>query len=170
MEGGYQFLLDFALILLSTKLLGLLTQRFQLPQVVGALVACITGGTFANFPALVAAARALGKPWHAGVVQCKDSFYGQHDPERMPVSYELQAKWQAWKRLGVLASEMESAALFCCAAALGARCGSCFHVIWNQEREAAGLDQTESHDLSAAIQVGVEGLKHLIRTDREAAR
>ena len=120
--------------------------------------------------ALVAAARALGKPWHAGVVQCKDSFYGQHDPERMPVSYELQAKWQAWKRLGVLASEMESAALFCCAAALGARCGSCFHVIWNQEREAAGLDQTESHDLSAAIQVGVEGLKHLIRTDREAAR
>ena len=111
--------------------------------------------------ALVAAARALGKPWHAGVVQCK---------ELMPVSYELQAKWQAWKRLGVLASEMESAALFCCAAALGARCGSCFHVIWNQEREAAGLDQTESHDLSAAIQVGVEGLKHLIRTDREAAR
>ena len=35
--------------------------------------------------ALVAAAKALGKPWHAGVVQCKDSFYGQHDPRRMPV-------------------------------------------------------------------------------------
>ena len=119
--------------------------------------------------ALVAAARALGKPWHAGVVQCKDSFYGQHDPERMPVSYELQAKWQAWKRLGVLASEMESAALFCCAAALGARCGSCFHVIWNQEREAAGLDQTESHDLSAAIQVGVEGLKHRGQTGHPEA-
>lgn len=72
--------------------------------------------------------------------------------------------WACWPR------RWESAALFCCAAALGARCGSCFHVIWNQEREAAGLDQTESHDLSAAIQVGVEGLKHLIRTDREAAR
>ncbi len=39
MEGGYGFLLDLALILLSTKLLGLLTQRFQLPQVVGALLA-----------------------------------------------------------------------------------------------------------------------------------
>ncbi|MFR1233960.1 MAG: nucleoside phosphorylase [Evtepia gabavorous] len=49
-------------------------------------------------------------PWHAGVVQCKDSFYGQHAPGRMPVSYELEAKWEAWKRLGVLASEMESAA------------------------------------------------------------
>ena len=118
--------------------------------------------------ALVQAAKNLGRPWHAGVVQCKDSFYGQHDPDRMPVSYELKAKWEAWKRLGVLASEMESAALFCCAAALGVRCGSCFHVIWNQEREAAGLDQKESHDLSAAIEVGIEAVKLLIRQDRES--
>ncbi|MEQ2455567.1 uridine phosphorylase [Flavonifractor hominis] len=116
--------------------------------------------------ALVEAARRLGKPWHAGVVQCKDSFYGQHDPERMPVSRELLYKWEAWKRLGVLASEMESAALFCCAAALGVRCGSCFHVIWNQERERAGLDQMESHDLSAALEVGIEAVKLLIQADR----
>ena len=117
--------------------------------------------------ALVQAAKNLGKPWHAGVIQCKDSFYGQHSPARMPVSYELLNKWEAWKRLGVLASEMESAALFCCAAALGVRVGSCFHVIWNQEREAAGLDQKESHDLSAAIEVGVEALKVLIQEDRK---
>jgi uridine phosphorylase len=117
--------------------------------------------------ALVEAAKALGKPWHAGVVQCKDSFYGQHSPARMPVSYELLAKWEAWKRLGVLASEMESAALFCCAAALGVRCGSCFHVIWNQEREAAGLDQHESHDLTAAVEVGIEAVKRLILADRD---
>ena len=116
--------------------------------------------------ALVQAAKNLGKPWHAGVVQCKDSFYGQHDPVRMPVSYELLEKWEAWKRLGVLASEMESAALFCCAAALGVRCGSCFHVVWNQEREKAGLDQKESHDLSAAIEVGIEAVKLLIQQDK----
>ena len=120
--------------------------------------------------ALVQACRDLGKPWHTGVVQCKDSFYGQHSPFRMPVSYELESKWQAWKRLGVLASEMESAALFAVAATRGVRCGSCFHVIWNQEREAAGMDQKESHDTSAAIQVGVEALKHLIRQDRERAK
>ena len=116
--------------------------------------------------ALVEAAQGLGKPWHAGVVQCKDSFYGQHDPARMPVSYELLAKWEAWKRLGVLASEMESAALFCCAAALGVRCGACFHVIWNQERQAAGLDQEEDHDTDAAIRVGIQALKLLIQADR----
>lgn len=43
LEGGvhmtYHYLMDLALILLSTKLLGLITQKFQMPQVVGALLA-----------------------------------------------------------------------------------------------------------------------------------
>ncbi len=112
--------------------------------------------------ALIRAAQDMGKTCHAGVVQCKDSFYGQHSPARMPVSYELLSKWEAWKRLGVKASEKESAALFVVAAALGVRCGSCFHVVWNQEREAAGLDQKMSEDTSAAVRVGVEALKLLI--------
>ena len=118
--------------------------------------------------ALVEATKKLGFPLHTGIVQCKDSFYGQHDPAASPVYYELQQKWESWKRLGVKASEMESAALFVVAAALGCRCGSCFHVIWNQEREAAGLEQTESHDLSAALEVGIEAVKLLIEADRAA--
>ena len=105
-------------------------------------------------------------PLHAGVVQSKDSFYGQHSPDASPVSYELKAKWESWKRLGVKASEMETAALFVTAAALGCRCGACFHVIWNQEREAAGLDQKMTVDTSAAVRVAVEALKLLIRQDR----
>ena len=119
---------------------------------------------------LAQATRNLGLPLHTGVVQCKDSFYGQHSPEKSPVSYELQAKWESWKRLGVKASEMESAALFVVAAALGCRCGSCFHVIWNQEREAAGLDQKMSEDTSAAVRVAVEALKLLIQADRSAGK
>ena len=117
---------------------------------------------------LVRATRALGYPLHTGVVQCKDSFYGQHSPEASPVFYELRQKWESWKRLGVKASEMESAALFVVAAALGCRCGSCFHVIWNQEREAAGLDQEMSEDTSRSVRVAVEALKLLIQEDREA--
>lgn len=117
--------------------------------------------------ALRSAAQAMGKRVHTGVVQCKDAFYGQHSPERMPVSYELLQKWEAWKRLGVKASEMESAALFVVANTLGVRCGSCFHVVWNQEREKAGLDQAMSEDTSAAIRVGVEAMKRLIVQDRE---
>ena len=117
---------------------------------------------------LVQATRNLGYPLHTGVVQCKDSFYGQHSPEASPVSYELQCKWESWKRLGVKASEMESAALFVVAAALGVRCGSCFHTVWNQEREKAGLDQTMSEDTTASVRVAVEALKLLIRQDRAA--
>ena len=117
--------------------------------------------------ALKHAADRLGARSHLGVVQCKDSFYGQHSPSRMPVGGELLEKWEAWKRLGVLASEMESAALFAVAASRRVRCGSVFHVIWNQEREKAGLDQKESHDTSSAIRAGVEALKLLILKDLE---
>ena len=119
---------------------------------------------------LAQATKALGLPLHTGVVQCKDSFYGQHSPDASPVSYELKAKWESWKWLGVKASEMESAALFVVAAALGCRCGSCFHVVWNQEREAAGLDQKMSEDTTASVKVAVEALKLLIQEDREAGR
>ena len=120
--------------------------------------------------ALVDATNAMGYPLHIGVVQCKDSFYGQHSPDASPVSYELKAKWESWKRLGVKASEMESAALFVVSAALGCRCGSCFHVVWNQEREAAGLDQKMSEDTTTSVKVAVEGLKRLIEADRKAGR
>ncbi len=112
--------------------------------------------------ALTDAAEALGYTWHAGVVQCKDSFYGQHSPEKSPVSYELLAKWEAWKKLGVLASEMESAALFTVAAALGVRCGTVLSVVWNQERKAAGLFEEDNHDTGMAIKVAIEAIRAMI--------
>ncbi|HKM06049.1 MAG TPA: uridine phosphorylase [Sphaerochaeta sp.] len=122
---------------------------------------------FAVVKSLMKAAESLGNRVHAGVVQCKDSFYGQHSPSEMPVSYELINKWEAWKRLGVLASEMESAALFVVAAKLGARCGSAFFVVGNQERELLGLENNKFHDTYSAIKVAVEGVRNLIVMDRE---
>ncbi len=116
--------------------------------------------------ALYESAQRLGYPAHTGVVQCKDSFYGQHAPERMPVAAQLLDKWEAWKRLGVLASEMESAALFTCAAALGVRCGSVFAVLWNQERKKAGFpDEPDCLDTARAIETAVQALRLLIRED-----
>ena len=76
--------------------------------------------------ALVEACKKLNNPFHTGIVQCKDSFYGQHSPEKSPVSYELINKWEAWKRLGCKASEMESAALFVVGSALNVKVGSVF--------------------------------------------
>ena len=82
--------------------------------------------------ALVKSAKNLGCNYHTGIVQCKDSFYGQHNPEIMPVSFELQNKWEAWKRLGCLASEMESAALFVAGSFLKVKVGSVFLAVANQ--------------------------------------
>ena len=103
---------------------------------------------------------------HIGVVQCKDSFYGQHEPEKMPISYELENKWNAWLKLGTLASEMESAALFTVANYLGVRCGSCFLVVANQEREKSGLENPVVLDTKIAIKVAIEALKELIKIDK----
>lgn len=116
---------------------------------------------------LIQASEELKQNYHVGIVQCKDSFYGQHSPETKPVSYELLNKWEAWKRLGCLASEMESAALFVVASSLGVRMGSCFLVMANQEREKAGLDNPVVHDTDMAVRVAVQAIRNLIKADRE---
>lgn len=119
--------------------------------------------------ALRQAAAALGIPYHTGIVQAKDSFYGQHNPKAMPTSGELLAKWEAWKRLGVLASEMESGTLFTVASYLKARCGAAFLAVWNQERIDLGMDSKSDacHDTTPAIRLAVEALKILISEDKE---
>ena len=122
---------------------------------------------FQVLSALVKAAQSSRRQYHVGVVQCKDSFYGQHSPERMPVSDELESKWKAWKRLGVLASEMESAALFTVAACRRVRCGSAFCVIWNQEREKELGDDRQSFDIEPVILTGIEAMRLLILEDRK---
>lgn len=112
--------------------------------------------------ALMKAADELNVDSHVGVVQCKDSFYGQHSPERMPVGYELLNKWEAWKRLGCLASEMESAALFVVGSALHVKVGSVFLVVANQEREKEGLSNPVVHDTDKVVRVAVEALRRII--------
>ncbi|MBQ3825825.1 MAG: uridine phosphorylase [Spirochaetaceae bacterium] len=116
--------------------------------------------------ALSQATKNLGLKAHRGVVQCKDSFYGQHSPEIKPVSYELLDKWQAWLRMGCLASEMESAALFIVSQFLRVRCGSVFLVMANQERAAKGLDNPVAHDTDAAIRTAIEAIRILIKEDK----
>lgn len=117
--------------------------------------------------ALVEAAKKSDTDYHVGIVQCKDSFYGQHNPGRMPVSYELTNKWEAWKRLGCLASEMESAALFVVGSFRRVKVGSVFLTVANQEREKAGLENPVFHDTDKAIKTAVEALKILIANDKK---
>ena len=116
--------------------------------------------------ALINSAKKLDLPYHVGVVECKDSFYGPHSPELMPVNYELQNKWNAWLKLGCLASEMESAALFIVASYLKVKVGSIFLVVANQEREKRGLENPVAHDTELAIKTAVEAIKNLIAENK----
>lgn len=113
--------------------------------------------------ALVEAAKADGTPWHAGVLQCKDSFYGQHSPESMPVSYELLNKWNAFVTCGALASEMESAALFIVGSVRHVRVGSIMQVLANQTRREQGLEDHVTLDTDAAIRIGVDAMRRLMK-------
>ena len=117
--------------------------------------------------ALVQASKNLNATCHAGVVQCKDAFYGQHRPETLPNHAELVNKWDAWVRLHTKASEMESAALFIVAQYLNVRCGSVFLAVANQERAKAGLENIQVHDTEKAIEVSIEALKLLIANDKK---
>ena len=115
--------------------------------------------------ALRQAAGELGHRAHIGVTQSKDSFYGQHDPESMPVSYDLENKWNAWLRLGCLASEMESATLFIVGAFRRVRVGSVCLVMANQERAKKNLPNPVVHDTDAAIQTAIHAIRILMREE-----
>ena len=117
--------------------------------------------------ALVSSAESLKAPYHVGVVQCKDAFYGQHRPETLPNGQELINKWNAWLKMGCLASEMESATLFIVGSYLHVRVGSCFLVMANQERAKVGLPNPVAHDVDLAIKVAVGSIKELIAEDKK---
>lgn len=117
--------------------------------------------------ALLQAAKKMELPYHVGVVECKDSFYGQHSPEIKPVSYELMNKWEAWKRMGCLASEMESAALYIVGGYLHVRVGTVLLVMANQERAKEGLDNPVVHDTELPIRVAVSAIRELIQQDQK---
>lgn len=120
--------------------------------------------------ALRAAAAADGTPFHTGVVQCKDSFYGQHEPQSMPVAPLLEQRWEAWKRCGALTSEMESAALFIVGAVRRVRVGSVLLVIGNQTRREMGLEDLQCHDTEIGVRIAVQALRLLMEADQKSPK
>ena len=104
---------------------------------------------------------------HVGIVHSKDSFYGQVAPETSPVSYLLQNRWESYKRLGCLCSEMECASIYAVGLARRVRCGAVLLAIWNMERTYSGEDDTKNLDTDRAIRCAVEAVRKLIAADRK---
>lgn len=105
--------------------------------------------------ALRQAARTANLRHHVGICQSKDSFYGQHEPQRMPVAHQLQDRWSAWVQGGALASEMEASTIFVVSRVLGCRAGGI--MIYGGTHA----------DLSNLLETAVAGVKLLIERDKE---
>lgn len=121
----------------------------------------------ASYPvvrALADACEALGYRAHIGVVQSKDSFYGEIRPQNQPIAADLQEKWTAWTAAGVLASEMESAALFTAGAALRVRVGTILNVLWNDDNEQPDVPEGAT---TRGIRAAVSALCILIEQDKK---
>ena len=95
-------------------------------------------------------------PFHVGITQSKDSFYGQHEPERMPIARKLQDRWQAWVQGGALCSEMEASTIFVLSSVLRCRAGGIM------------ITGGTHSDLSNLLATAVAGVKRLIEQDRLA--
>ncbi len=117
--------------------------------------------------ALSSAAEKLGFPAHIGVVQSKDSFYGQHSPESMPIAGILQDKWNAWLAAGCLASEMECAALFLLGVVRNLRTGAVLHCVWNQETGSGVGGESRNLDTDNAAKAAIEAMRSIIVSDKE---
>lgn len=74
--------------------------------------------------ALADSADEFGYHFKEGIVHCKDSFYGQIDPDGLPNGDLLKGKWNAWEKSRVMATEMETATLFIIASIRDCRAGS----------------------------------------------
>lgn len=114
--------------------------------------------------ALREAAVTLANSHQLGITHSKDSFFGQHEPERMPVGSQLLERWEAWKAGGAICSEMEAAAIFILSSIYNARAGGIMLIAANQESDDPSVEPT--HDLTDLLETSTEALKILIRQDK----
>lgn len=104
--------------------------------------------------------------YHVGVVHSKDSFYGETNPEDMPVDYMLLNKWNAYVKAGCLTSEMECAAIYSVALARGVRAGAVLTVLWNVERSKQNLPDNIVKSSEKAILCAIDAIRNLIKNDK----
>ena len=119
---------------------------------------------------LVAASSDMGRRYHVGVSQSKDSFYGQHSPDSMPVAGRLHERWDAWVKGGCLVSEMECAALFLVASTRRVRAGGVMMVMGHHDFAPMTEEEKDASQIGNLIPVAIEGMRRVIAADKVAGR
>lgn len=120
----------------------------------------------ANFDVTLAlkdAAQALGYRHHLGVIQSKDSFYGELRPKIQPIAKKLEYQWNAWKEGGALTSEMEAATLFVVSSVLKVRCGAVLNVLWNADNDETNTISKDAEQ--RGVKTAIKALEFLIERD-----
>ena len=112
-------------------------------------------GSFELISAAVEASRELGATYHVGNVNSSDVFYGDHElvPEGLDALYAL-------KKMGVMALEMEAAALYMNAARYGKRalciCTISDHIIKGVETTSEERQTAFTQMMKIALEVAVK--------------
>ncbi|MFX0107223.1 MAG: nucleoside phosphorylase [Candidatus Hodarchaeota archaeon] len=84
---------------------------------------------------LIKAAKESGADYKVGIGHSKDSFYSEY-PGMVADSKRMKERWESYRRIGVLATEMEASALFIIGHLRGVKVGSiCVVVGENIEKE-----------------------------------
>lgn len=118
--------------------------------------------------ALAVGARSTGKTVHVGISQSKDSFFGQHEPERMPVALRLQERWKAWMAGGAICSEMEAAGLYIVASTLGVRAGGIMMILGHPDQSPMTDEELAAGAVENVLPAAIAGMRELIRQDKES--
>jgi len=119
------------------------------------------------FTAFRDAAVESGLPFNTGLTITKDSFYTEVEPETKPVFPLLSYQWQAYRKGGATNTSMECALIFLIGASLGIRTASVMICATNFEAYSND-DKDYPRDWEyRAIQVGIEGMRKIIRADLE---
>lgn len=111
--------------------------------------------------ALVEAAKKLNLRCHTGITHCKDAFYTEGE-SAVPIAEYNDMMWKAWYRSNVLATSMESAALFVVSSIKKVYAGEALAIIgltWSDEPivKKVGVDE--------AIKLAIEAVK-IIESNR----
>ena len=113
------------------------------------------------------AAEIIGNPYHVGIVQSTDSYYG-----RLFNPKPAKELWELYTRANVLAVEMEISALYILGAILGLRTGA---ILTTREERGRGEEQVvqagEAYEngLEKSIQIAFKSIELLIEKDRARA-
>ena len=119
--------------------------------------------------ALQQSALELGFPFRVGVTHSKDSFYGEVEPDRQPLSSQLTQRWQAWRAAGAICSEMEASALFILASLHSKRAGGVMTMVAENEGLPTDQEGKKLFHGDRAIRTAIDGVKRLIEKDQQTA-